>query len=113
MLVIREAEIEIAGLQVGAIGEMRGVRGQLRCQRDAALVGRVNLAAAGHVPSMTTDILNSLELTIPSSDVLATFENMVSPMYSIMQHNARESTKLEKLRDSLLPKLMNGEIEYD
>ena len=63
------------------------------------------------VPSMTTDILNALELTIPSSDILETFEYTVSPMYTEMQHNARESTKLEELRDSLLPKLMSGELD--
>ena len=72
-----------------------------------------SMNAGSAVPSMTADILNSLELTIPSSDVLEVFENTVSPMYLIMQHNARESTKLEKLRDSLLPKLMNGEIEVN
>lgn len=72
-----------------------------------------SMNAGSAVPSMTADILNSLELTIPSSDVLEVFENTVSPMYLIMQHNARGSTKLEKLRDSLLPKLMNGEIEVN
>lgn len=69
--------------------------------------------AGSAVPSMTTDILNALELPIPSSDVLATFENIVSPMYSAMQHNARVSTKLTELRDSLLPKLMFGEIDVE
>ena len=72
-----------------------------------------SMNAGSAVPSMTTDILNALELPIPSGYALATFENMVSPMYSAMQHNARESTKLAELRDSLLPKLMNGEIDVD
>ena len=72
-----------------------------------------SMNAGSAVPSMTTDILNALELPIPSSDALATFENTVSPMYSAIQHNAHESTKLGELRDILLPKLMNGEIEID
>ena len=69
-----------------------------------------SMNAGSAVPSMTTDILNALELAIPNNEVLATFENLVSPLYSAMQHNIHESTKLAELRDSLLPKLMNGEV---
>ena len=69
--------------------------------------------AGSAVPSMTTDILNALELPIPSSDILENFENAVSPMYVAMQYNTLESIKLAELRDILLPKLMNGEIDAD
>lgn len=70
-----------------------------------------SMNAGSAVPSMTTAILNAMELPIPSSDSLEIFENLVSPMYVVMQHNEKESEKLAELRDSLLPKLMNGEIE--
>lgn len=72
-----------------------------------------SMNAGSAVPSMTTAILNAMGLPIPSSDSLETFENLVSPMYVVMQHNEKESGKLAELRDSLLPKLMNGEIEID
>ena len=72
-----------------------------------------SMNAGSAVPSMTTDILNALELPIPSSDILENFENAVSPMYVAMQYNTLESIKLAELRDILLPKLMNGEIDAD
>ena len=67
--------------------------------------------AGSAVPSMTTDILNAMEVVIPSAAVLEEFEGIVSPMYKEMQENDKQSTALGKLRDTLLPKLMNGEID--
>ena len=70
-----------------------------------------SMNAGSAVPSMTTDILNALELAIPSADRLSEFEMLVAPMYQAMQANNRESAKLAELRDTLLPKLMSGEID--
>jgi type I restriction enzyme S subunit len=70
-----------------------------------------SLNAGSAVPSMTTDILNAMELQIPDSVTLAKFEEIVAPMYLAMQHNKLESNKLTALRDALLPKLMSGELD--
>ena len=53
----------------------------------------------------------SYELILPSEDELAEFQSLVSPMYAQMWINAIENDKLKRLRDSLLPKLMSGEID--
>ena len=70
-----------------------------------------SLNAGSAVPSMTTDILNSMELRIPSADRLAEFEAIVAPLYRAIEDNTRQSARLSALRDTLLPKLMNGEID--
>lgn len=70
-----------------------------------------SMNAGSAVPSMTTDILNALELAIPTADRLAEFESVVAPMYLAMQANNRESAKLAELRDTLLPRLMSGEVD--
>ena len=51
------------------------------------------------------------ELTLPSEGDLAEFQSLVSPMYAQMRINAIENDKLKRLRDSLLPKLMSGELD--
>ena len=51
------------------------------------------------------------ELVIPSEEELAEFQSVVSPMYAQMRINAIENDRLKRLRDSLLPKLMSGEID--
>ena len=70
-----------------------------------------SMNAGSAVPSMTTDILNAMEVIIPSTSVLEKFEELVAPMYRAMQENDVQSEKLANLRDTLLPKLMSGEID--
>lgn len=70
-----------------------------------------SLNAGSAVPSMTTDILNAMELSIPDAETLKRFESIVGPMYRAMQHNSEESKKLAAVRDSLLPRLMSGELD--
>ena len=70
-----------------------------------------SLNAGSAVPSMTTDILNAMELRIPDAETLKRFESIVGPMYRAMQHNSEESKKLATVRDTLLPRLMSGELD--
>ena len=53
----------------------------------------------------------SYELILPSEEELTEFQALVAPMYAQMRINAIENDKLKRLRDSLLPKLMSGEID--
>ena len=70
-----------------------------------------SLNAGSAVPSMTTDILNAMELCIPDPETLKCFESIVGPMYRTMQHNTEESKELATVRDTLLPRLMSGELD--
>lgn len=70
-----------------------------------------SLNAGSAVPSMTTDILNAMELLIPSERALAEFEAIVAPMYRAMKDNDIQVAQLVKLRDVLLPKLISGEVD--
>ena len=63
------------------------------------------------VPSMTTDILNSIDIVVPPESVLASFEETTSALWNLDEANLRESNRLASLRDALLPKLMSGEID--
>lgn len=51
------------------------------------------------------------EFILPSEEDLAEFQSLVSPMYAQMRINVIENDKLKRLQDSLLPKLMSGEID--
>ena len=53
----------------------------------------------------------SYEFILPSEEDLADFQSLVTPMYAQMRINIIENDKLKRLRDSLLPKLMSGEID--
>ena len=60
---------------------------------------------------MTTNILNAMQLYIPDDKTLCIFEETVAPMYAQMQENEKQSVNLAKLRDTLLPRLMSGELD--
>ena len=62
------------------------------------------------VPSMTTEILNALEVIIPSDEYLDKFETIVSPLFNQIKQCIIENKNLSAIRDVLLQKLMNGEI---
>ncbi|MCM1474098.1 MAG: restriction endonuclease subunit S, partial [Muribaculaceae bacterium] len=63
------------------------------------------------VPSMTTDILDSMIIKIPTPEQLNNFENIISPLYKIIKHNLKQIKNLSALRDALLPELMDGRID--
>lgn len=67
--------------------------------------------AGSAVPSMTTEILNSLKVKIPTNSELTQFETMVVPLYLSINNNNKSNDKLADLRDALLPQLMSGEID--
>ena len=77
-------------------------------------VKRLDLASMNSgsaVPSMTTSILNALSLPVPPRDSLLSFNAKLQSMYDAVRANNLENRRLESLRDSLLPKLMSGEID--
>ncbi len=65
------------------------------------------------VPSMTTEILNNMPLDLPPNEVFERFEKAVSPLYSKIKSNQTQIRTLTTMRDTLLPKLMSGEIRVE
>lgn len=63
------------------------------------------------IPSTTTATLNGLQVLLPSILVLKKFDELLSPMYSKIRRNNEENARLASIRDTLLPRLMSGEIE--
>lgn len=55
--------------------------------------------------------LRNIPIVIPPKDVLSEFKNIVNPIFNNIKINHFEINNLIKLRDTLLPKLMSGEID--
>ena len=54
--------------------------------------------------------LNQIEMIIPSKVTLDRFQDVVSPVYEKIIANLDKTQILIKTRDTLLPKLMSGQI---
>lgn len=63
------------------------------------------------IPSMTRSILYNLRLNLPAERILEKFESIINPFFLKIKYLQKESARLAELRDTLLPKLMSGEIK--
>ena len=57
--------------------------------------------------------MQKILLAIPPSNILDEFRPIIGCMYEMRRKNEDESARLTHLRDSLLPKLMSGELKAD
>ncbi len=63
---------------------------------------------SGH-PLLTQSLLKSIEIDIPTERLIRSFDNSVKFLLKKIDSNSKQMTTLEKVRDTLLPKLMRGE----
>ena len=61
-------------------------------------------------PHVKASDVNAFEIIIPSSENILNFQQKVKPIFDQIANNERENIHLAQLRDTLLPKLMSGEI---
>lgn len=54
---------------------------------------------------------DAFEITLPDSSTLDSFDALTSPMIARIVSNSFENRRLAAMRDTLLPKLMSGEID--
>ena len=62
------------------------------------------------VPGLNRDFAHSRQILTPSSSYHRLFENTVGPFHQQIDILRRQNAKLERARDLLLPRLMNGGI---
>ena len=62
-------------------------------------------------PHVYAKDINKLPLVIAPLDVLNHFEELISGMFDLIEVNDKETLRLAFLRDTLLPKLMSGQIK--
>ena len=59
------------------------------------------------------DMLSNIEVKKPDEDDLKEYDLLFNSVMNKISHNSNENIKLEQLRNTLLPKLINGEIELE
>ena len=69
----------------------------------------MNIGAA--VPSMTTKILDAMDVVIPDKETLEKFDKLTKTYFNKIKTLQGQNERLKTARDLLLPKLMSGEVE--
>lgn len=62
-------------------------------------------------PKISQANLRSVQVVIPPEHNLKEYNDLVEPLFSLLRANEEECKSLAALRDTLLPKLMSGEID--
>lgn len=70
-----------------------------------------SLAIGGVRQSLSYDDLSLIETIIPSKNIVEKFNNLFNQMKKTIKANKLENSRLSTLRDTLLPRLISGEIE--
>jgi type I restriction enzyme S subunit len=77
-------------------------------------VPRLNAMRSGaQQPHINKDIVDESYIVVPgeSSNILKKYNSIVGPLYERIINNALQNQQLAKLRDWLLPILMNGQVK--
>lgn len=57
--------------------------------------------------------LKNIDILVPDLEILKHFSIVINPIFEKIRHNTIETQSLSKLRDTLLPKLMSGQISLN
>ncbi len=72
-----------------------------------------NIASDGAVPGLNRNEALRNSIIIPSIETIKQFNDLVKPFFKKRLYLKKENQTLNQLRDSLLPKLMNGKIKVN
>lgn len=61
--------------------------------------------------AVNSKIIKAMPFIVPTDEELTEFHAFAAPMFALIKANQRENARLAELRDSLLPRLMSGEID--
>lgn len=68
-------------------------------------------ATGAAYPAVKADTFETAKMLLPGKAILKAFHSLVGPLRTRIAHNQRQNRRLSGLRDTLLPKLLSGEIE--
>lgn len=71
----------------------------------------INRGQGSAQPNISASDIMNIPCVIPSKEILNTFNDRVQPLFDLIISNQQENQYLSELRDSLLPKLMSGELD--
>lgn len=72
-----------------------------------------NMATGSVIVGISKDDIRNMEVVVPSNEEIKQFHIVQKELFSKMKNIREENETLIKLRDTLLPKLMNGEIDLE
>jgi len=80
--------------------------------KQERIIGEIiNKGQGSAQPNISSSDIENISIIIPDNQTIDSFNTSLSPLYSLILQNEQEKTALASKRDSLLPKLMSGELK--
>lgn len=83
----------------------------LQLIQDSFIKYTSNTATGTRMPRTSWKLISNYEIILPNKEVIIKFDEIISPILEKVNHLIHENNNLQQLRDTLLPKLLSGEIE--
>ena len=76
-------------------------------------LGNIAETAVSAYPSINPSDIETIKVTVPNKELLSDFHSIVNSFYSSKHNNTQEINRLQRLRDELLPMLLNGQVSVN
>ena len=70
-----------------------------------------NISHGGMFDTITRDTFSAIKVAKPQTEIIKNFESLVSPIFLEIRSLQFQSDNLARIRDSLLPRLISGELQ--
>ena len=78
-----------------------------------SLSALLSLATGSTFPNWSGPTLKNYRVLKPATDVMEAYSQLMTPALSQISSNERQTESLQILRDSILPKLLSGELSVE
>lgn len=78
--------------------------------RDESIDRLASLADGGAYPAVRPDVVASTPCTLPPDEVMKVFDGAARPLLDAIGANSEQAQTLSTLRDTLLPRLISGQL---
>lgn len=82
----------------------------LAATQDASIEHLTHVADGGAYPAVRPDVVYGLQSVVPTKSVLTAFHAVAAPLLAKVSENHRQVQTLATLRDTLLPRLISGQL---
>jgi type I restriction enzyme S subunit len=82
----------------------------LAATQDSSIEHLAHVADGGAYPAVRPEVVVGIPVVLPSDEVMKVFHDAVAPLLSSISENQRRAQTLATLRDTLLPRLISGQL---
>ena len=82
----------------------------LAATQDASIDHLAHVADGGAYPAVRPDVVSGLQCIVPAAPILKVFHAGVAPLLAKISENQKQAQTLATLRDTLLPRLISGQL---